>query len=191
MDHQINILDKKVLSDNKYTLTEVHFRVGAGPEQKKEVYYRGNSTAVLLYNREQQTVILTKQLRLPTYLNGNADGRLVETCAGMIDAGESPETCIRREAIEETGYLLENLQQVCVCYMSPASVTEKMTLYVASYTAAAKVATGGGLQDEHEDIEVLEMPFDKAFTMIADGSICDAKTIILLLHLKAMRVMEG
>jgi len=191
MNKQINILDKKVLSDKKYTLSEVHFRVGDGRGQRKEVYYRGNSAAVLLYNRENKTVILTRQLRLPTYLNGNSDGQLLEACAGMIDAGESPETCIRREAIEETGYLLEDLEQVCTCYMSPASVTEKMTLYIAAYTAASRIATGGGLQEEHEDIEVLEMAYDKAFAMIGSGEICDAKTIILLLHLRAYGMMVG
>lgn len=188
MKPPINILRTKVLSDKKYKLEEVTFTFnegrGAGKEQQREVYVRKNSTTVLLYNAAAGTVILTKQFRLPTYLNSNPSGMMIESCAGVIDDGESPEDCIRREALEETGYRLDKVEKVFEAYMSPASVTELIHFYIAPYTPDRKEAEGGGLEAENEHIEILELPFEKACVMITNGDIKDAKTIMLLQYAK-------
>jgi GDP-mannose pyrophosphatase NudK len=189
MTNNITILDTKILSDKKYLLKEVTFTVNDEAKQKKEVYERTNSATVLLFNQRSKTVILTQQLRLPTYLNGNKSGMLIECCAGMLDEGETAEECIRREAFEETGYKLKEVQKIYEAYLSPASVTEFTTFFIAPYTADMKVSEGGGLKEENESIEVLEMPFDKVFAMMADGSIRDAKTMLLLQYMRIMGLM--
>ena len=189
MSNTIKIIDTRILSDYRYLLKQVTFSVNGKEEQKKEVYTRSNSAAVLLYNTQRQTVVLIRQLRLPTYLNGNEDGMLVECCAGTMDAGETAEECIRREAIEEMGYELQEMKKVGEAYVSPASVTEMVTLFIAPYTAEMRTSEGGGLKEEHEDIEVLEMPFEKAFSMMESGAIRDAKTIMLLQYVKMKGVM--
>jgi GDP-mannose pyrophosphatase NudK len=186
---KIRITDTEVLSDYRYPLKVVTFSVHGEKEQKKEVYTRVNSATVLLYNTQQKTIVLTRQLRLPTYLNGNNDGMLVECCAGTIDGKETPEECIRREAVEEIGYELKELEKMGECYVSPASLTEKVTLFIAPYTPDMKTSEGGGLKDENEDIEILEMPFEQAFGMMASGEICDAKTIMLLQYVRMKGLM--
>jgi GDP-mannose pyrophosphatase NudK len=178
-----------MLSDRKYKLKEVSFTVDGGDVQKKDVYFRTNSAAVLPYSIEQQTVLLIRQIRIPTYLNGNESGMLVECCAGMIDEGETPEACMKREAVEEMGYELKELKKVYEAYMSPASVAEMITLFIVPYTPEMKTSEGGGLKDENEEIEVMEMPLDKAFGMMDSGEIRDAKTIILLQYLKLSGIM--
>jgi nudix-type nucleoside diphosphatase (YffH/AdpP family) len=184
----VEILETNVLSDKKYPLKEITFRHnygrGAGTIQKREVYERRNSATVLLYNAGEKKVILTRQLRLPTFLNGNSTGMMTECCAGIIDEGETPEACIRREALEETGYRLGEVVKVFEAFMSPASVTELIHFYTAPYHAGMKETSGGGMEEEQEHIEVLELPFEKAFAMIASGDIRDAKTIMLLQYLK-------
>ena len=189
MTNNITILDTKILSDKKYLLKEVTFTVNNEAEQKKEVYVRTNSATVLLYNLETKTVVLTRQLRLPTYFNRNESGMLTECCAGMIDEGETAEECVKREAFEETGYQLEEVQKVYEAYLSRASVTELTTFFIAPYTPDMKVSEGGGLKEENEVIEVLEMPFDEAFEKIANGLIRDAKTILLLQYMRMMGLM--
>jgi nudix-type nucleoside diphosphatase (YffH/AdpP family) len=189
MSNTIKIIDTRILSDYRYLLKQVTFSVNGEEEQKKEVYTRSNSATVLLYNTQQKTVVLIRQLRLPTYLNGNEDGMLVECCAGTMDTGETAEECIRREAIEEIGYELQEMEKMGEAYVSPASVTEMVTLFIAPYTPEMRIADGGGLKEEHEDIEVLEMSFEKAFSMMESGAIRDAKTIMLLQYLKMRGVM--
>jgi nudix-type nucleoside diphosphatase (YffH/AdpP family) len=189
MANNITILDTKILSDKKYLLKEVTFTVNHEAAQKKEVYERTNSATVLLYNQQAKTVVLTRQLRLPTYLNGNEGGMLIECCAGMMDEGETAEACIKREAFEETGYQLKEVQKVYEAYLSPASVMECTTFFIAPYTPDMKVGEGGGLKEENEVIEVLEMPFEKAFDMVTKGLVRDAKTILLLQYIKMMGLM--
>ena len=140
-------------------------------------YARGNGAVILLYNNESKTVILTRQFRMPTYLNGNSDGMMVEACAGLLDA-DNPEDCIRKETQEETGYKIEEIEKVFELYMSPGSVTEMLHFFVAKYSKNQQVDDGGGLEDE--EIEVLELDFKNALNMIKTGEIKDAKTIILL-----------
>lgn len=155
----------------------------------RESYDRGNGTGLLLYNEEKGTVILTKQFRMPAYVNTPSDGMSIEVCAGAIDKNEAPEVCIIREAEEEVGYKLDNVKKVMECYMSPGAVTEKMYLFVAPYTDDMKITDGGGLDDEDEEIEVLEIPFSKALKMIENFEIIDAKTILLLQYAQVNKLL--
>jgi len=184
---KIEILKTEILSDNWYTLRKITYNYlkkdGHWETQSREAYDRGNGATILLYNKDSKTVILTQQFRLPTYLNGNETGMLIETCAGLLDK-DNAEECIRRETEEETGYKISAVEKVFEVYMSPGSVTEIVYFFVAEYTKAMKVNEGGGVQEEQENIEVLELDFDKAYNMIASGEIKDAKTIMLLQHAK-------
>jgi len=184
---KINIKKTELLSDNWYFLNKVTYEYQK--EEKpiethvREVYDRGNGAAILLYNTKQKTVILTRQFRLPTYLNGNKTGMMIEACAGLLDK-DHPEQCIIRETEEETGYHLTTVHKVLETYMSPGSVTEILYLFVGEYDASMKVNNGGGIASEQENIEVLEYSFDDAFAMIQTGEIKDAKTILLLQYAK-------
>jgi len=177
----------EILSSNWYTLRKITFdylkRDGSWQTQTREAYDRGNGAAILLYNKEQQTVILTKQFRMPTFVNGNETGMLIEVCAGLLDK-DDPENCARRETEEETGYKLTDVKKVFEAYMSPGSVTEKLYFFIAAYEPSMKTSAGGGVVHEQEDIEVLELPVDKAMAMIDSGEIEDAKTILLLQYVK-------
>jgi len=183
MSDNIRNLQTTVLSDNWYTLRKVTYeflgRDGKWQAQSREAYDRGNGATILLYNKANQTVILTRQFRMPTYLNGNTDGYLIETCAGLLDK-DNPEDCIRKETEEETGYKITAVQKAFEAYMSPGSVTEILYFFTAAYTKDMKVSDGGGLEEETEHIEVLELPFTKALEMVKACEIKDAKTIMLL-----------
>ncbi len=191
MTKAVRIVEEKLLSDNWYKLYKYTYEIqdehGQTRRQVREAYDRGNGAVILLYNRELRTVVLTRQFRLPTFVNGNPDGMMIEACAGLLD-GENPEDCIRREAEEETGYRIGRVRKIFDAYMSPGSVTEILHFFVGEYTSDQKVSAGGGVEQEQEDIEVLELPFDQAYDMIASGEIRDAKTIMLLqyarLHLQ-------
>jgi GDP-mannose pyrophosphatase NudK len=161
---------------------------GEWQRQEREAYDRGNGAVILLYNKAKKTVILTKQFRMPSYLNGNEDGHLIEACAGLLDKN-SPEECIKRETEEETGYLIKDVQKIFEAYMSPGSVTEILYFFIAEYAQNMKVSEGGGHSEEQENIEVLELNFDKALQMIATGEIKDGKTIMLLYHLRMMSIL--
>ena len=186
-DPIIKIRKTELLSDNWYLLNKVTYEYqkedNTVETHIREVYDRGNGAAILLYNTIQKTVILTKQFRLPSYLNGNKTGMMIEVCAGLLDK-DHPEQCIIRETEEETGYRLSTVHKVMETYMSPGAVTEILYLFVGEYDASMKVHDGGGLDAEQENIEVLEYTFDEAFTMIQTGEIKDAKTIILLQYAK-------
>jgi GDP-mannose pyrophosphatase NudK len=177
------ILKDEVLSNNWYTLRKLTFRYrlkdGSWLEQVREAYDRGNGATILLYNRTQKTVILTRQFRLPTFINGNPEGMLIEACAGLLDK-ENPEECIRRETEEETGYKVSDVRKIFELYMSPGSVTEILYFFVAEYSKDMKVNAGGGAEHEQENIQVLELTFENALRMIDTGEIKDAKTVILL-----------
>jgi GDP-mannose pyrophosphatase NudK len=181
--NNINIVKTEVLSDNWYTLRKITYeaknRDGSIAVQSREAYDRGNGSVILLYNKPNQTVILTRQFRMPTYLNGNESGYLIECCAGLLDK-DDPEECIKRETEEETGYKISDVKKVFEAYMSPGSVTEILYFFVAEYSKEMKVSDGGGVHEESENIEVLELPFQQALDMITNGEIRDAKTIMLL-----------
>ena len=181
-----------MLSDNWYTLKKITFNYlkkdGTWQTQIRESYDRGNGAAILLYNPKRRTVILTKQFRLPSYINGNDDGMMIECCAGLLD-NDNPVDCIRKEALEETGYQIQNVRKLFEAYMSPGAVTEILHFFVAEYDDQMKINDGGGLDHEQEDIEVLELDFEAAFSMIAIGEIKDAKTILLLQYAKIHNLM--
>lgn len=183
----IKDVEKKLLSDNWYTLNKYTFSYqrpdGTWETQEREAYDRGNGAAILLYNSKKGTVVLTRQFRMPTYVNGNEDGMMIEVCAGLLD-GDNPADCVRKETEEETGYKISNVQKVFQTYMSPGSVTEIVYLFVGEYDESMKVSDGGGADDETENIEVLELDFNDAMKMVASGEIKDAKTIMLLQHAK-------
>lgn len=154
---------------------------GTWETQVREVYDRGNGATILLYNTQKKTIILTRQFRIPTYLNGNPDGMMIETCAGKLDE-DNPDDCIRREVWEETGYEIRNVTKVFEAFMSPGSVTEVIHFYIAPYDESMKRSQGGGVETEQENIEVLEVKISDAVSMIENGTIKDAKTIMLIQH---------
>lgn len=183
MSSPITIVEKTLLSDHWFVLHKYIFDLkrknGGTVRQMREVYDRGNGAAILLYNRDKGTVVLTRQFRMPTYVNGNETGMLLEACAGLLD-DQSPEECIRNEAIEETGYAIGKVEKLFEAYMSPGGVTELLHFFAAEYNDSLKENAGGGVEDE--DIEVLELPFGEAMAMVKDGRIKDGKTIMLLQH---------
>ena len=193
MRDNIKVIEEKVLSHDWYLLKKTVFdlrrRDGTWQRQSRETYDRGNGATILLYNRAGKTVILTRQFRFPTFVNGNADGMMVEACAGLLDQ-DDPATCIRRETEEETGYKISDVRKVFEAYMSPGSVTEKLYFFVGAYTAADKVSDGGGEAHEGEDIAVLEISLDDALAHVASGQICDGKTIMLLQYAKLHGLVE-
>jgi nudix-type nucleoside diphosphatase (YffH/AdpP family) len=152
---------------------------GTWTRERRETYDRGNGATILLYDPQRGTVLLTRQFRYPAYVNDHADGMLVETAAGLLD-DDDPETAIRREAQEELGVRVGELEHVFDVYMSPGSVTERLHFYAAPYTPSHRTMEGGGLIEDGEDIEVLELPFEAALAMTRDGRIADGKTIMLL-----------
>ncbi|GAA3772053.1 NUDIX domain-containing protein [Flavobacterium ginsengiterrae] len=189
---EIEITETKLLSDNWYILNRVTFNYKKENQpvesHKREVYDRGNGAGILLYNTDKKTVILTRQFRLPTYLNGNKTGMMIEVCAGLLDK-DNAEQAIIRETEEETGYRLSKVEKVIETYMSPGSVTEILYLFIGEYDEKMKVSEGGGLDAEQENIEVLELTFDEAYNMIESGEITDAKTIMLLQHAKIKKLL--
>ena len=165
MIDQVKILSTQILSDNWYTLKKITYEYvkkdGSRLTQTREAYDRGNGAVILLYNKDEKTVILTRQFRLPTFINGNESGMLIEACAGLLDK-DDPENCIRRETEEETGYKVSEVRKVFEAYMSPGSVTEILYFFIAEYSKEMKVGDGGGVDHEEENIEVLEMSIDDA-----------------------------
>lgn len=184
--NSVKIVDTEILSDNWYTLRKITYqytdKTGEVQKVSREAYDRGNGATVLLYNTDLQKVILTRQFRLPTFINGNECGMLIECCAGLLD-NDNPEDCIRKEIEEETGYRVTDVQKVFEAYMSPGSVTEILHFFVAKYTKNMQVGDGGGLVAENENIEVMELDMNEAYQMISTGQIKDAKTIILLQYM--------
>lgn len=193
-EHQrVRIRDVRVLSDDWYVLKKTAFDYlrsdGSWQTLNRETYDRGNGAAILLYNREKKTVILTRQFRFPAFVNGLASGMLIEACAGLLEEDHA-EACIRKEAEEETGYRVDHARKVFEAYMSPGSVTERLYFYVAEYSPESKASAGGGKRSDGEDIEVLELGLEQAVQMIETGEIADGKTIMLLQYAKLNRITD-
>jgi nudix-type nucleoside diphosphatase (YffH/AdpP family) len=189
---RVTNLEVSVLSDHWYVLRRAEFdfrnRDGTVSHEVREAYDRGNGVTILLYDPTAWTVLLTRQFRLPIYLNGHPDGMLIETVAGLLDeAGEDPEAAIRREAEEESGVRVDAVQRLFRLYMSPGSVTEHVTFYAATYSHEQRVSAGGGVRAEGEDIETVELGLDDALRMVQRGEIDDAKTVLLLQWAQAQR----
>ena len=193
MIKNVKVKKTEVLSDNWYILRKITYSYeksdGTEMEQARETYDRGNGATILLYNKTLKTVILTRQFRLPTFVNGNETGMLIEACAGLLDK-DDPENCIRRETEEETGYRVTDVRKIFEAYMSPGSVTEILYFFIAEYSKNMKVNDGGGVDHEEENIEVMELDFMKALDMVNKGEIRDAKTIMLLQYMEIHRVMD-
>ena len=189
---KIRNINKDILSDNWYTLYKFTYEYqkedGSWEKQIRESYDRGNGAAILLYNKDRGTVILTKQFRMPTYVNGNPSGMMIEVCAGVLD-GAKPEDCIKKEVEEETGYRIDQVKKVFESYMSPGAVTEILHFFIGEYQEQMKIGDGGGAEDETENIEVLEVLFDTALNMITNGEIKDAKTIMLLQYARLNNII--
>jgi GDP-mannose pyrophosphatase NudK len=192
MIKQVKILKSEILSDNWYVLKKLTYEYqksdGSVQTQTREAYDRGNGATILLYNKDRKTVILTRQFRLPTFINGNSTGMLIEACAGLLDK-DDPEDCIRRETEEETGYKISEVRKVYEAYMSPGSVTEILYFFIAEYSKSMKLHEGGGVEHEEENIEVLELPFQQALEMIDAGEIKDGKTIMLLQYIRLHNIL--
>nr|WP_211053117.1 GDP-mannose pyrophosphatase [Enterobacter sp. Tr-810] len=182
---EIRIIETKTLSDNWYILKKYTFDLqrhdGEWQRQQREVYDRGNGATILLYNRDKKTVILTRQFRFPVFINGH-NGYLIESAAGLLD-NMDPESRIKAEAEEETGFRVSSVQKIFEAYMSPGSVTEKLYFYLAEYQPRDRASAGGGIKAEGEDIEVLELTLEEALHGIETGLIVDGKTIMLLYHI--------
>ncbi len=179
----VRLVETRVLADDWYVLRKTTFdfrdRRGSWTRQSREAYDRGNGATILLYDPDRRTVLLIRQFRLPAYVNGHPDGMLIEAPAGLLDADDA-ETAIRREAEEETGVRVGPVRRLFELFMSPGSVTERVAFFAAPYTAADRTSEGGGLADDGEDIEVLELGLDAALAMVHSGEIVDGKTILLL-----------
>ena len=192
MPGKVKIVNTEILSNNWYTLKKLTYQIqknnGEWQAQQREAYDRGNGATILLYNKDKRTVILTRQFRLPTFINGNETGMLIEACAGLLDQ-DNPEDCIRRETEEETGYKVLDVRKIFEAYMSPGSVTELIYFFIAEYSAQMKVHEGGGMAHEQEDIEVLELAMDDAWAMISSGEIKDGKTIMLLQYARLNKLV--
>lgn len=189
---KVKNLKKEILSDNWYTLNKLSYdylkKSGKWETQVREAYDRGNGATILLYNKNQKSVILTRQFRAPTYINGNETGMMIETCAGLLDK-DNPEDCIKKETQEETGYNIDKVTKVFEAYMSPGSVTEIIYFFIAEYAENMKTTSGGGLEHEQEEIQVLELPIDTALQMIKSGEIKDGKTIMLLQYVRLENIL--
>lgn len=187
----VRITAQETLSDNWYVLKKFSFdlrrRDGTWQAQTREVYDRGNGATILLYNLARRTVLLTRQFRMPAFVNGHS-GFLIESAAGLLD-NSSPEQRIRQEAEEETGYRVESVKKIYDAFMSPGSVTERVHFFIGEYQPSDRIGNGGGLLEEGEDIEVLELGFEEAIAMVSNGEIVDGKTIMLLQYLE-LRLMS-
>ena len=192
MSLNINVIKDKILSENWFLLRNMTYELtrsdGSVVRHKREVYDRGNGATILLYNRHKQTVVLVRQFRIATWVNGNEDGMLIETCAGLLDSDE-PEECVRKEAIEETGFEVGEVRKLFELFMSPGGVTELIYFFIAEYNDTQRANDGGGVDDE--DIEVLELPYHRALEMMANGEIRDGKAVILLQYLQTSGLMNG
>jgi nudix-type nucleoside diphosphatase (YffH/AdpP family) len=193
-NERIANLDIRVLSDHWYVLRKATFdflhRDGRWTREVREAYDRGNGVVVLLHDPTAGTVILTRQFRLPAFVNGHADGMLIEAPAGLVD-GDDPEAAIRREAEEESGVRIGEISRLFELFMSPGSVTERVTFFAATYSHAQRVSAGGGIHDEGEDIEVLELPLVDALAMVERGEIVDGKTVLLLQWAQVQQLQPG
>ncbi|MDM0036943.1 GDP-mannose pyrophosphatase [Variovorax sp. J22P271] len=184
LQHRVRVREVTLLSDNWYTLKTTSFdwlrSDGQWQRMNRETYDRGNGATLLPYDLARRTVLLTRQFRYPAFVNGCED-LLIEAAAGLLDDAE-PEQRIRAEVEEELGYRLGTVRKIFECFMSPGSVTERLHFFVAPYDSSMRIGAGGGLAEDGEDIEVLELSIDDALARVADGRIADAKTVMLLLH---------
>lgn len=180
----IKNIEQTILSDFyfNYSVYSYDFlrKNGQWQSAKRLVLDKGDGAAVLMIDEKNKNALFVKQFRYPVFLNEKIDSFL-EVCAGLLD-GDEPIECVKREAIEETGFEILNIRKVYDSYMSPGAVTERLHLFIADYDSTNKIAKGGGLDHETEDIELEEVPLTKLPEMLKNGLIRDAKSIILVQH---------
>lgn len=188
---RVRIRETITLSNDYYvlkkTIFDYHRSDGSWQTLSRETYDRGNGAVILLYNKQLKTVVLTRQFRFPAFVNGH-DGMLIEACAGLLDERD-PETCIKAETEEETGFTIDKVQPVFNVFMSPGSVTERLHFFIAEYDSGTTRSKGGGLLSDGEDIAVIEPTLDEALAMIDTGAIADGKTIMLLQYLRIKGIL--
>lgn len=185
MKNGVQILNEETLSDRKFPLKFYNYRLtkdGETTDKKAEVYFRPDAVAVLLYDEQRQTFLLTRQFRFPAYLNGAGDGYIIEVCAGLIDDGETPEATACREVEEELGYEIKTVESAGMAYTSVGGITEKIHLFTAAYNPDMKKSEGGGLEAEGEAVELIEMTMDEARQKLKNVEFTDLKTLMLLQH---------
>lgn len=190
---QVKINSERIVYAKKTVLKQVDFSLqqknGEWQQQEREVFDHGNAVTALLYNKAKGTVLLTRQFRIATYLNGNSNGMLLEACAGLLEEGETPEETMIREIREETGYEVEKVEKIFEAYSSPGAYKELVHYFVVPVTDKQKTSAGGGLAEEGEDVKLVELPFPKALQMVMDGEIKDGKTIALLLYAQVKNLL--
>lgn len=184
----VQLKQEVILSQKRSVLKELHFDIqkknGKWERQQREVFDHGNAVTALLYNEQTGNVVLIKQFRMASFINGNSTGMLLEACAGILEEGEEPEAAMKREIREETGFEIQALQKLFEAYSSPGAYTELVHYFLAPYTDSQKTAKGGGLEEEGEEVKVVEIPFAEACKMMQNGELKDAKTLLLLQYLQ-------
>ena len=182
-----------MLYDGWAKLKNIHFdirrRSGEWQSQQHLAVDVGDGVAILPYDAQRGCVLLARQFRSPAHL-ATGHGFLIEACAGKLDQ-DDPETCARREAMEELGYRLDRIERLFEAYSSPGALTERLTYFLAPYGPTDRVTAGGGHAEEGEDIEVLEVTLETALAMVERGEIIDVKTIVLLQALKLSGRLAG
>ena len=190
---QVKINGEEILYKEKTVLKKIDFSIqqtnGEWQQQEREVFDHGDAVTALLYNREKGTVLLTKQFRIATYVNGNNDGMLLEACAGLLEEGETPEETVIREIEEETGYKVKSVEKIFEAYSSPGAYKELVHYFTVAVSDSQKKSEGGGLAEEGEDVKLVELPFTQALQMVTSGEIKDVKTIVLLLHAQVNKLL--
>jgi len=159
----------------KATVTYDTFK-GNTINTERLAFERGDSVAILLYEKETKSILAINQFRYPTCKNG--EGWLIEIPAGSLEENEKPENCIKREVMEELGYQLTTVQLIKTFYTSPGASTERIFLYYSEISINDKTEEGGGNSEENEDIQLIKIPVAEIPSKISE--IKDAKTILAL-----------
>lgn len=192
-DKPVRHLEEKILAREKYTFSRLDYEFrhadGSWKPHERNLFRRPDAAALLPYDPLRKTVLLTRQFRLGAYMN-DASPHLLEICAGTLDPGEAPDVCMRREAMEEMGLRVGELRFLFEAFVSPAATTEKLYLFVAPYGPADRVADGGGMEEEGEEIEIVELPFAEVLVHADAGEVRDLKTLSLLYWLRASGLMD-
>jgi len=194
MPSQVEILARRRVFDGFFKIDEVELRYerfdgDMTPPLKRLVFERGDSVAAMVYHRDQNKLLFLRQFRFPTYEKG--PGWITEVVAGMREHGEPAADALKREIIEESGYEVSSLEPIATFYVSPGGSSERITLFYVEVTSANKIASGGGLVEENEDIETIAYSPEELAQAVAAGAIQDAKTLIGILWFQNKLAREG